>query len=126
MSKTFETNALKGKSLAAGMKRRIAELEKYGVKEADLTAMEQDADRAIEMIREVDRLREEIHQETPGRQRAVELPERPRSRLSQDHQAELPAGPVGRFRPTGQALNLPFQSNAPTIRQRNVGVYSFR
>ena len=34
MSKTFETNALKGKSLAAGMKQRIAELEKFGVKEA--------------------------------------------------------------------------------------------
>ena len=60
MSKTFETNALKGKSLAAGMKRRIAELEKYGVKEADLATMEQDADKAIEMIREVDRLREEV------------------------------------------------------------------
>ena len=59
MSKTFETNALKGKSLAAGMKRRIAELGKYGVKEADLTVMEQDADKAIEMIREVDSLREE-------------------------------------------------------------------
>lgn len=60
MSKTFENNALKGKSLAAGMKKRIAELEKYGVKEADLAAMEQDADKAIEMIREVDRLREEV------------------------------------------------------------------
>ena len=60
MSKTFETNALKGKSLAAGMKQRIAELEKYGVKEADLTVMEQDADKAIEMIREVDSLREEV------------------------------------------------------------------
>ena len=42
------------------MKRRIAELVKYGVKEADLTVMEQDADKAIEMIREVDRLREEV------------------------------------------------------------------
>ena len=60
LSKTFETNALKGKSLAAGMKRRIAELEKYGVKEADLAVMEQDADKAIEMIREVDTLREEV------------------------------------------------------------------
>ena len=60
MSKTFETNALKGKSLAAGMKQRIAELEKFGVKEADLTVMEQDADKAIEMIREVDSLREEV------------------------------------------------------------------
>ena len=60
MSKTFETNALKGKSLAAGMKRRIAELEQFGVKEADLTVMEQDADKAIEMIREVDSLREEV------------------------------------------------------------------
>ena len=48
MSKTFETNALKGKSLAAGMKQRIAELEKFGVKEADLTVMEQDADKAME------------------------------------------------------------------------------
>ncbi|MCR5290592.1 MAG: hypothetical protein K6E51_11415 [Treponema sp.] len=46
MAKTFETNALKGKSFAAGMKRRIAELGKYGVKEADLTVMEQDADKA--------------------------------------------------------------------------------
>ncbi len=60
MSKTFETNALKGKSLAAGMKRRITELGKYGVKEADLTVMEREADKAIEMIREVDRLREEV------------------------------------------------------------------
>ena len=42
------------------MKRRIAELEKYGVKEADLAVMEQDADKAIEMIREVDTLREEV------------------------------------------------------------------
>ena len=42
------------------MKRRIAELEKYGEKEVDLAVMEQDADKAIEMIREVDRLREEV------------------------------------------------------------------
>jgi len=34
--------------------------KKYGVKEADLTVMEQDADKAIEKIREVDRLREEV------------------------------------------------------------------
>jgi len=47
MSKTFETNAL-------------TELEQFGVKEADLTVMEQDADKAIEMIREVDSLREEV------------------------------------------------------------------
>jgi len=60
MSKVFETNALKGKSLATGMKKRIAELEIYGVKEQDLTAMEQDADKAIDMIREVDSLREEV------------------------------------------------------------------
>lgn len=59
MSKVFETNALKGKSLASGMKKQLAELSKYGVKEADLSAMEQDADKAIEMIREVDRMREE-------------------------------------------------------------------
>lgn len=52
MSKVFETNALKGKSLASGMKARIAELQKYGVKESDLTQMEQDADKAIEAIRE--------------------------------------------------------------------------
>ena len=45
MSKVFETNALKGKSLASGMKKRLPELAKYGVKEADLTAMEQDADK---------------------------------------------------------------------------------
>ena len=42
------------------MKRRIAELEQFGVKEADLTVMEQEADKAIEMIREVDSLREEV------------------------------------------------------------------
>ena len=36
------------------MKQRIAELEKFGVKEADLSVMEQDADKAIEMIREVE------------------------------------------------------------------------
>ena len=59
MSKVFETNALKGKTLASGMKKRLLELSKYGVKEADLTAMEQDADKAIEMIKEVDRMRAE-------------------------------------------------------------------
>ena len=59
MSKVFETNALKGKSLASGMKKRLSDLSKYGVKEEDLTAMEQDADKAIEMIREVDRMRAE-------------------------------------------------------------------
>ena len=59
MSKVFETNALKGKSLAADMKKKLFELGKYGVTEQDLTAMENDADKAIEMIREVDRLREE-------------------------------------------------------------------
>ena len=58
MSKTFETNALKGKSLAAGMKQRIAELEKFGVKEADLTVMEQDADKAMEPWRISRRKRE--------------------------------------------------------------------
>ena len=41
------------------MKKRISELSKYGVKEEDLTAMEQDADKAIEMIKEVDRMRAE-------------------------------------------------------------------
>ena len=59
MSKVFEANALKGKSLAAGMKKKLSELGKYGVTEQELTAMENDADKAIEMIREVDRLREE-------------------------------------------------------------------
>lgn len=59
MSKVFETNALKGKALAAGMKKRLTELGKYGVKEVDLTNMELDADKAILMIREVDKLREE-------------------------------------------------------------------
>ena len=41
------------------MKARVAELKKYGVKESDLTQMEQDADKAIEAIREVDRMRAE-------------------------------------------------------------------
>ena len=50
MSKVFETNAFKGKSLASGMKKRLSELLKYGVKEADFTAMEQDADKAISLI----------------------------------------------------------------------------
>ena len=59
MSKVFETNALKGKSLASGMKKKLSELSKYGVKEEDLTAMEQDADKAIAMIQEVDRMRAE-------------------------------------------------------------------
>ena len=59
MSKVFETNAIKGKSLATGMKKRLPELSKYGVKEADLTDMEQDADKAIAMIQEVDRMRAE-------------------------------------------------------------------
>lgn len=62
MSKVFEANALKGKSLASGMKKKLSELSKYGVKEEDLTAMEQDADKAIEMIKEVDRMRAETTQ----------------------------------------------------------------
>ena len=59
MSKVFETNAHKGKSLAAGMKKKLSELGKYGITEQELTAMENDAEKAIGMIREVDRLREE-------------------------------------------------------------------
>ena len=94
MSKTFETNALKGKSLAAGMKRRIAELEQFGVKEADLTVMEQDADKAIEMIREVDCLREEVTRKLQAANEQLNSL-RDRHRLPTLH----PCGPAWRGRP---------------------------
>ncbi len=60
MSKVFETNALKGKALADGMRKKIAELNQYGVNEWELIEMSNDADKAIEMIREVEQLREVV------------------------------------------------------------------
>ena len=59
MSKVFEANALKGKSLAAGMRKKLPELSKYGVTEKELIDIENDVDKAITMIKEVDSMREE-------------------------------------------------------------------
>ena len=73
MSKTFETNALKGKSLACGMKKKLSELSRYGVTEKALTIMEQDADKAMEMIKEVDRMRVETSRKLEAANAQLEI-----------------------------------------------------
>lgn len=62
MSKTFEDCALKIKGIAEGCMKNFDEVSKFGFKENDLKKLSEDADKAIEMIREVEKLREEVSQ----------------------------------------------------------------
>lgn len=62
MSKTFEDNALKVKSIAEGCLNHFNEVAQYGFKEDNLKKIAEDAEKAIEMSKEVDRLRVEVGQ----------------------------------------------------------------
>lgn len=57
MSKTFEQNARKALTMAAGVKSHIDEVSKFGIRAESLDRLEEEAKKAIEMIREVDALR---------------------------------------------------------------------
>lgn len=54
MSKTFETNAQKALTMASGIKKHIAEVAHLGIKTEGLDTLEAEANKAIEMIQEVD------------------------------------------------------------------------
>lgn len=58
MSKTFETNAQKALTMAAGIKKHLDQVAHLGVKEDVLDKITADAELAIEMSREVDSLRQ--------------------------------------------------------------------
>lgn len=57
MSKTFEDQALKAKTLAEGMKKNLNELSSRGVKEDVLNSLIQASEEAIRMSQEVDKIR---------------------------------------------------------------------
>ena len=60
MSKTFETNAQKALTMASGIKSHLSEVAHLGIKADGLDKLETEANKAIEMIREVDALRQEV------------------------------------------------------------------
>ena len=60
MSKTFETNAQKALTMASGIKKHIAEVTHLGIKTEGLDTLEAEANKAIEMIQEVDALRQTV------------------------------------------------------------------
>lgn len=62
MSKTFETNAGKALSLAKGLRNNFEEVARLGITKEQIDRIETEANRAIEMSREVDSLREVVSQ----------------------------------------------------------------
>lgn len=66
MSKTFENQVIKAKTLAEGMKKHLTELTVCGVKQESLELLIKACEDAIRMSQEVDRLRmeasEKIHE----------------------------------------------------------------
>lgn len=59
MSKTFENNAQKALTMASGIKQHLSEVAHLGIKTEGLDKLEAEANKAIEMIKEVDALRQE-------------------------------------------------------------------
>lgn len=59
MSKTFENNAQKALTMASGIKQHLSAVAHLGIKTEGLDKLEAEANKAIEMIREVDALRQE-------------------------------------------------------------------
>lgn len=57
MSKTFENNAQKALDMASGIKKHLTEVAHLGIKAEGLDKLEAEANKAIEMIKEVDALR---------------------------------------------------------------------
>lgn len=62
MSKTFDLNVEKAQVLVAGIKKNYAELEKLGIQWENLSELEKNSTKAIEMITEVEQLRETVSQ----------------------------------------------------------------
>lgn len=60
MSKTFETNAQKALTMASGIKSHLNEVAHLGIKAEGLDSLEAEAKKAIEMIQEVDQLRQTV------------------------------------------------------------------
>ncbi len=60
MSKTFETNAQKALTMASGIKSHLNEVAHLGIKAEGLDTLEAEARKAIEMIQEVDALRQTV------------------------------------------------------------------
>ena len=60
MSKTFETNAQKALTMASGIKTHLSEVAHLGIKAEGLDKLEAEANKAIEMIQEVDALRQTV------------------------------------------------------------------
>ena len=60
MSKTFETNAQKALTMASGIKKHIDEVAHLGIRTEGLDTLEAEANKAIEMIQEVDALRQTV------------------------------------------------------------------
>ncbi|MBQ8839105.1 MAG: hypothetical protein IJ005_07280 [Bacteroidales bacterium] len=60
MSKTFETNARKALMMASGIKSHLSEVEHLSIEVEGLDRLEAEAGKAIEMIREVDLLRQTV------------------------------------------------------------------
>ena len=58
-SKTFENNAQKALDMASGIKKHLSEVAHLGIKTEGLDKLEAEANKAIEMIKEVDALRQE-------------------------------------------------------------------
>ena len=59
MSKTFENNAQKALTMASGIKQHLSEVAHLGIKTEGLDKLEAEANKVIEMIKEVDALRQE-------------------------------------------------------------------
>ena len=60
MSKTFEANAQKALTMASGIKKHLSEVAHLGIKAEGLDKLEAEANKAIEMIQEVDALRQTV------------------------------------------------------------------
>lgn len=60
MSKTFEINAQKALTMASGIKTHLSEVAHLGIKAEGLDKLEAEANKAIEMIQEVDALRQTV------------------------------------------------------------------
>ncbi len=60
MSKTFETNAQNALTMASGIKKHLSEVAHLGIKAEGLEKLEAEANKAIEMIQEVDALRQTV------------------------------------------------------------------
>ena len=85
MSKTFETNAQKALTMASGIKKHLSEVAHLGIKTEGLDKLEAEANKAIEMIREVDALRLEASEKLQKANRTACRCKGASNGLSTDH-----------------------------------------